>query len=402
MAHATFEDRLIATGGRPTGFDYLRIILAVAVIWVHSFDIVAGTEVFWHYMHGLFRPIFALILPMFFSLSGFLVAGSLERSRSLISFLGLRVIRLAPALFVEVVFSAVFLGLLFTKWPYRDYFTNSMFAHYFLNILGDIHYRLPGVFLQNPDSGIINQQLWTIPWEMKCYLTIAIISAIGIVGRKKVFLLSVILLNLALFIHQGFLVTRHLHNLDGGTFNGILLVISFLYGIAFYRLRASVIWSKWIALIAAPVLLILTSLPFDVLGDWVAPIIAAYITIYLGLLEPPRSKLISSGDYSYGVYLYGFAVQQAMVATLGAAGLHWYINFTASLALAFLLAVASWHLVEKHAARFRPRLFKAETAILDRYAAIRGTAPKTHAGAGAETTEPPQLADAAGIEPTTS
>jgi peptidoglycan/LPS O-acetylase OafA/YrhL len=95
------------------------------------------------------------------------------------------------------------------------------------------------------------------------------------------------------------------------------------------------------------------------------------VTVYLGLLEPPRSRLISSGDYSYGVYLYGFPVQQAVIATLGAAGLHWYINFPISLALAGLLAVASWHVVEKHAAGFRPLLFKGEKAIMARYGAIR-------------------------------
>jgi len=372
MAYPTLEDRLVATGGRPAGFDYLRIGLAIAVIFFHSFDLTAGDDAALHAMHGIFRPIDALVLPMFFSLSGFLVAGSLERSRTLISFLGLRVIRLVPALFVEVVFSAVIIGLLFTQLPYRDYFENPMFSHYFLNIIGDIHFRLPGVFITNPSSGTVNQQLWTIPWEMRCYLAIAIIAAFGVARRAKLFVASVIVLNVVLFVHHGFLGTRHLHHaIDGGSFDGILLVLSFLYGIAFYLLRSSIVWLKWIFFAATPAVLLLTSLPYAFFGDWLAPSLVAYITIYLGLLEPRRSKLVSSGDYSYGVYLYGFPVQQAMVATLGVAGMHWYVNFPLSLAVAAMLAIASWHLVEKHAAGLRPLLFKGESAVMDRYAALR-------------------------------
>ena len=99
--------------------------------------------------------------------------------------------------------------------------------------------------------------------------------------------------------------------------------------------------------------------------------VSAYLTVYLGLLEPPRLKVITSGDYSYGVYLYGFPVQQAMVATLGAAGMHWYINFPVSLMIAAILAIGSWHLVEKHAAGFRPLLFKGEKRLLQHYSFFR-------------------------------
>jgi hypothetical protein len=45
----------------------------------------------------------------------FLVSGSLERSRTLFGFLGLRVIRLAPALTVESVIAMVVLGPIFNE-----------------------------------------------------------------------------------------------------------------------------------------------------------------------------------------------------------------------------------------------------------------------------------------------
>ena len=159
MAIATLNDRLEATGGRPSGFDYLRIILATSVILFHSFNLTTGENVALHDLHGFFRPIDALIVPMFFSLSGFLIAGSLERSRTLISFLGLRAIRLVPALLVETVLSAIVIGLLFSYLPYRQYLVDSEFSRYFLNVIGDIHYNLPGVFEHNPFPRIVNGQI---------------------------------------------------------------------------------------------------------------------------------------------------------------------------------------------------------------------------------------------------
>ena len=55
---------------------------------------------------GPFRFLLAIILPMFFALSGFLVAGSLERTR-VHQFVVLRALRLVPALAVEVTLSAL-------------------------------------------------------------------------------------------------------------------------------------------------------------------------------------------------------------------------------------------------------------------------------------------------------
>src|SRR4029077_15672800 len=88
------------------------------------------------------RPIVRLILPMFFALSGFLVAGSLERSRTLLMFLALRVIRIFPALSVEVLLSALILGPIFTSISFKSYFSSSEFWEYFLNIVGHVHFRL--------------------------------------------------------------------------------------------------------------------------------------------------------------------------------------------------------------------------------------------------------------------
>lgn len=323
----TFEDRLQATGRRPAGFDYLRICLATSVIFFHSFDLTHGYAVAVRDAGGLFRPFYVAILPMFFALSGFLIAGSLARSRTLISFLGLRVIRLAPALLVETVFSAIVIGLIFTVFPYKHYFLAPTFRSYFLNIVGDIHYNLPGVFLHLPFANIVNLQLWTIPWELRCYLTISAIALVGIARRKYAFLVCSVALNIVLFVHHAFMgVHQNDHTVGAAQFEGPLLVVAFLYGIAFFMLREKLPWNRGVFVGALVLALIVTSKKFGLWGDYASPLIFAYMTIFLGLAEPKRLKIVSSGDYSYGMYLYGFPIQQAAISVLGPIGLHWYVN----------------------------------------------------------------------------
>jgi peptidoglycan/LPS O-acetylase OafA/YrhL len=81
--YPTFGERLKDTYGRPSGFDYLRIILAILVIAMHA-GLTTGGDIPEHALWtSPLRPLVKAILPMFFGLSGFLVAGSLERCRTL-------------------------------------------------------------------------------------------------------------------------------------------------------------------------------------------------------------------------------------------------------------------------------------------------------------------------------
>jgi peptidoglycan/LPS O-acetylase OafA/YrhL len=58
------------------------------------------------------------------------------------------------------------------------------------------------------------------------------------------------------------------------------------------------------------------------------------------------TSLLFGGDYSYGLYLYGFPIQQA-VASAGNWIHHWYINFGIALPLAAGVAYFSWNYLKK-------------------------------------------------------
>jgi peptidoglycan/LPS O-acetylase OafA/YrhL len=88
----------------------MRIGLAVAIVLYHT--VLTSDGAYWdmRYWTGDLRGLLSSLLPIFFALSGFIVAGSLERTPKLSQFLTLRVIRLAPALGVEILLCALILG----------------------------------------------------------------------------------------------------------------------------------------------------------------------------------------------------------------------------------------------------------------------------------------------------
>jgi peptidoglycan/LPS O-acetylase OafA/YrhL len=356
----TIAKRMIQTNGRTSGFDYLRIGLAVGVIGVHCTSTSYGAAVdriIWA------RPqvaLFHMILPMFFALSGFLVAGSLERCPTLVSFYGLRALRIVPALLVEVLISALIFGPLLTNVDLATYFSAPEFRAYFLNILGDIHYVLPGVFTHNPIPNTVNQQLWTVPYELECYVALGVLVVIGLV-RSRCLLFIPVFVGQALWAWEA--IKRGGDHTAGAS--GPDLVLSFLVGVLFfvYRERVPLNLPLFGAALALSVGLVL--LPR---GAYYIPIPVTYVTVYLGLLDPPKVRGLFGGDYSYGLYLYGFPIQQAF-ASMGPWAHHWYLNLGFTLALGFSIAFLSWHYIEKPALalrRFLPTLEKRAVTLIVR------------------------------------
>jgi peptidoglycan/LPS O-acetylase OafA/YrhL len=345
----SLSDRLDATRGRPAGFDYMRVSLASLVVLFHAFACY-GPATFAAVEGGPLRPLWAMILPMFFGLSGFLVSGSLERSPTLVQFLGLRVIRLVPALAVEAVLSLLIIGTLFTTLPLHDFFRNRETWQYLLNIVGDVHFYLPGVFDGNPFSAQVNGQLWSLPVELKCYLVISILATLGAYRFKRLLIASCIALQLYCSYRMMFVFISP--NDVKGLLGASALVLAFIYGVALYRLRDDVPWDFRIFAGCLAIGFLLLRINY---WNSFAVLPLTYCTVYLGLADPPRSRIISSGDYSYGIYLYSGPIQQAVIAAFPAYRT-WWLNLLISVPLVALAAAGSWHLIEKRALKLRPAL----------------------------------------------
>jgi peptidoglycan/LPS O-acetylase OafA/YrhL len=371
---ATFQEILDDSGGAGKGFDILRLALSILILVTHCSWIVgtSGTttavlnfifridpetasrlaqatttvnDPTVHQLTGLGRPIMLSYLPMFFALSGFLVTGSALRTRRLIPFLSLRVLRLLPALFVEVTLSAIILGAAFTQLPASQYYTSPMFWSYFLNIVGDVHLKLPEVFTKNT-TDVVNSNLWTLPWELQCYIVMSLMIVTGIVYHRKIlamlFAVATIVLLYASLVN-GFQVVP-------AQVNGPTLVYYFVAGVLMFLWRDTIVFHEGLFFIAAAVCYVLMMSSTTV---FIYPVLLTYITVFIGLFPFPKFSLIKSGDYSYGIYLYGFPVSQSLVASFS--GLQHNLVLAAPLAVfaTGAFAALSWHGVEKHCLKLK-------------------------------------------------
>jgi peptidoglycan/LPS O-acetylase OafA/YrhL len=349
----TLLDQMERTNGRSSGFDYMRVGLAALIVCLHSVTTSYGMpaqDALWGSIPG--RPL-TLLVPMFFALSGFLVAGSWERCRTMMSFLGLRVLRIFPALSAQVVLSALIIGPLVTILPLQAYVHDPLFARFFWNAVGHPQYFLPGVFTHNPVP-YVNGQLWTVPYELDCYLILTALALIGVVKRRWILLLALAAVQLFLAFHAFF----RPHGVSVGM-SGELIGLCFMWGLAFYRFRDRIPFGGWFGLAAIALSAVLMILPN---GKYLAPLPVAYGTVCLGLLNPPRDRLVLSGDYSYGLYVFGYPIQQ-LVATQVALR-DWRLNLLIALPAAFAVAALSWHLVEKRALGLRGRLVDFEDGLI--------------------------------------
>ena len=342
------------TTGRNNNYNLIRFIAASLVILSHSFPLALGRE---HRdpLHEITGTLTlgTVAVDIFFVTSGFLITSSLLSRKDIVSFIRARVLRIYPALVISILICAFVVGPMFTTRDLSEYFLSREMASFITRnstLAWSPGYLLPGVFEDNPYSAIVNGSLWTLPWEVRMY---ALLAATWLIFKRHllkavtglVVLGAIILLVTTHFPFSG---PRYVH--DAARF-----VSFFFIGSLCYINRDKIILDARIAIISIMAMLAallffqsifyplyLLSLPYLVLC-------AAYL---------PRGFVLrynNIGDYSYGLYIYAFPVQQGIVALSE--------DITVSdLAIAawlitLVFAAFSWHFIEK------PMLKKKNTPL---------------------------------------
>jgi peptidoglycan/LPS O-acetylase OafA/YrhL len=289
------------------------------------------------------------LVPAFFALSGFLVLGSALRLRATGTFLAYRALRIFPALVIEVFLSALLLGPLLTTVSLYEYLTDPEFTQYFGNMLGWVTFALPGMFENNPVAGIVNVNLWTLPSEFHCYLITAVLLVTRIIYNKWLFAL------IFLASTVGIAVDDFLPGIEMPAVSQPPHMVEyyFLTGALFFHFRQAIPTNFVLFAIAA--VLAYGTLLFNPLV-YLAPVPLTYCTVFFGLTRLPRTKLVSSGDYSYGIYLYGFPIAQTYISLFPGLKGQFLLVAVLGLSTTFIFAAGSWHLMEKHAVALKARL----------------------------------------------
>lgn len=349
----TLGSRLDRFGGVGPGFDFLRVALSLSILFWHSFRLSYGLG--WvRAMPALpFPPLLAALLPMFFALSGFLVMGSALRTADLRVFMTFRVLRIVPALLAEVSLSALILGPVMTALPLGRYFTDPRFVEYFGSLVGRVRYVLPGLFLSNPSPEVVNGALWTVGPEILCYVLMALLLLFGLY-RSRVAMTLYALVYLAMCVVTDHWDTHPIHEILPTK----ALILGFVAGNLMYLYRDRIRYNTALAaaiFVGCVLLNLLAQGEGGVrLAMYPAVIGLAYVTAAIGLTDIGQLPFFKGGDYSYGIYIYGYPIQQTITHFLPAHR-EWAVNFAVSLPLTLLFAFGSWHLIEKPFLKLRKR-----------------------------------------------
>ncbi len=364
---ATFGDRLSKFSGIGPGFDYLRLGLALVIFNAHAGAIFrassAGQIIVAAKANGAKvvewsnwrEPVYVCLVPMFFALSGFLVTGSAFRTRSIQTFLAFRVLRIVPALAVEVSLSAILLGAMFTTLDLSTYYTSAGFVRYFGNIAGFVEFYLPGVFQNSNVRGVVNNSLWTLPAEFFCYAIMIGLMASRIAYNRRIFSF--------LFIAFTVGMLASIYVLDQSPKHGNqpvwLIVYYFFAGVFFFhwrdRIPFSTLGTVAAGLIAFALIYVKAPLVF-------VPFFLTYFTIGLGVCSFPALPILARNDFSYGIYLYGFPISQAVNQVIGRSGLSQPVLRGVALLITVAFAVISWNFLERHALAQKKRFVKKRPA----------------------------------------
>lgn len=339
-------------------FDFLRFIAAVAVIVYHSCAVTGNGPLYFYILTKGQLALGDLSVYVFFMISGYLIVGSYLRLNNVFKYLLLRSLRIFPALIVVILLTVFLIGPIITKVPLNTYFHTPLTYTYLKNIfLYPMQYALTGFDTKASSSQdlAINGSLWTLSYEFTCYLTIALFGVFRLLNKYTIILLFVLSLFLKLaFIpvfHPGEHIWLHVWLWKITEFAHLSLesiskfFCYFYAGSLFYIYKDKIVYSYKYALIAAFIIFVCCVAGHEL--DLILPLFGTYLVFYIAFNEKIKLHNFGKyGDFSYGIYIYGFLIQQLVVLAFHGK-MDNTINYLISIPIAIICGILSYHLIEK-------------------------------------------------------
>jgi len=334
--------------GRDNNFNLLRFLAATMVIWSHSFPLALGPGDNEPLRASLGVTFGSIAVDIFFVSSGYLIAASLVSSESIFRFAWARILRIYPGVIVATMVTVLFIGFFISTEDVAFFFGDRSTLKFMVKncalVLG-IEYGLPGAFHDTPAAYAVNGSLWTLPKELLMYAVLAaawlfagLVARVLSRDRKRIFkvIVSITLLGGALFYLFG--LKEYVED------SNARLLTAFFFGSFIGLFRDQIPVSRvLLGLFLASVLLS----SFDKrLFFFVYTLFFPYVIICCALWPSgPLRAFNRLGDYSYGLYVYAFPTQQVIVSFIR--GIQPQALFGVSFIVTLILAVVSWHIVEK-------------------------------------------------------
>jgi peptidoglycan/LPS O-acetylase OafA/YrhL len=330
-----------------------RLLLATEVLLWHSFP-VTGHAVS---SKPVLQLLFSVGVDGFFALSGFLITASWLRDPHPRPYFVARALRIFPGLIVCLVVTAFVFAPLSLAMQGRSatkLLLSSAPIEYVLKnttLLSALALDVGGTPKGVPEHGVWNASVWTLMWEVLCYLAVAGVGLAGLANRRWLAPTILALAIVAAIALPPLTYPGPWTNLQ----IAVRFTLMFSAGATLYQWR-DVIPARW-SLVAVSMGVVLAS---SLLPDYRAvggPALAYAVIVSGSLLRSGRLNLRT--DLSYGTYIYASPVQQ-ILAVAGLTTLNPLLFFVIATAATLPLAAVSWFVVERPAqslkARFNQKL----------------------------------------------
>jgi peptidoglycan/LPS O-acetylase OafA/YrhL len=339
---------------RENNIDFLRFALACVVIHTHSYEMTGR-----HYAGMANRLLHLelggawLAVNAFFALSGVLITASWLKSTSTTDYFRRRLLRIYPGFVAAILFCVLIVGPLggaTLATYFRDTETYAFFKPLIFGPIG----TLPGVFETLHWKGQVNSSLWTIRFELFCYVLLAVLGLTTLL-RHRAAILSLFLLSLIAQIAQTAAWPGRWEMVlpfFGDVWEVIRFIVFFLAGATFYLYRDVIPFDRRLFAAAAIVLVAAFALKLSIIA---LPICGVYCLMYVAFHPTLRLPNCGKyGDFSYGMYLYAFPIQQLLVLYFRPAQNPLILSLVGAV-LTLAVAFLSWHLIEKPALALKGR-----------------------------------------------
>jgi peptidoglycan/LPS O-acetylase OafA/YrhL len=356
----TVADALVS---HDNAFGFLRLVLAAVVIVDHAFPLGGfGRDPMWAWSKDQ-DSLGGICVAGFFAISGYLIAKS-SFTTDWLQFLWRRALRIFPAYWTVLVLTAVVVAPAIwwaNHHELRHYFVRNgigPFSYVYQNLLLEVRrYGVHDLLASTTPYGklvnasVFNGSLWTLIYEWHCYLLVLVLALCGAFRSARM---------LAVGVTVGLYVLLNLQVVDASWPGRLAPWLKDPHTVRFTT----------IFMIGALAALFARRIPLDdrlgvlsvivyfgslFLGGYftVGYPAMVYMLLWLAVRLPAVLRSVGArNDYSYGVYLYGFLVQQVLAfAGVHRLGLAPFIAIAT--AISFGCAYLSWHAIEKHAMRLK-------------------------------------------------
>lgn len=165
--------------------------------------------------------------------------------------------------------------------------------------------NLPGVFAFNPYPDAVNGSLWTLPVEFSMYVVISILGLLKLLTRRNCLLVGTVVFAIIYVIFSQM-------NVLPPVYTSILgYQLFFLIGALYYLFDSEIAYNhKYLLVVSAIWIASFQTAVFYLVSLLCLP----YMILCFAHVSIPHICNISKyGDFSYGVYIYAFLIQQTFI-----------------------------------------------------------------------------------------